>query len=115
MSGPHGHHDPHAAGDGPVVLDIGGDVGAVVVTAPRSLVGREVEAVPEGYRPQDGPPVHVGVVDRPVPGGTATVPSAVFGTLPQGAYSLRLRDGMRDPQLEVTVVGGQVTTATWPS
>ena len=38
----HSHENPHA-GQGAVLLDIGGDVGALVVTMPRSTVGEEVE------------------------------------------------------------------------
>ena len=36
------------AGQGAVVLDIGGDVGALIVTMPADMVGDEVEIVPTG-------------------------------------------------------------------
>ena len=78
--------NPHA-GQGCVLLDIGGDVGALVVTAPASMVGHEVEIAPEGvhfghsddhrHRP------HVAVVRRPVAGGE--VPSLVFPSSTPGA------------------------------
>ena len=80
----HHHHDenPHA-GQGSVLLDIGGDIGALVVVAPESMLGHEVEIAPAGevfdrvHRP------HVAVVRRPVAGGE--VPSLVFGELTAGS------------------------------
>jgi hypothetical protein len=107
-------HDPHHAGDGPVVLDIGGRIGAVVMAAPGWLLGREVEAVPADAA-SDGPPVHVGVVARPVPGASELQPTAVFGELEEGAYALRLRDAPDGIRLPVLVVGGRVTMAAWPT
>jgi hypothetical protein len=91
-----------------VLLDIGGDIGAVVLTMPAHLVDREVEA-----RRTDGsePPTHVGVVLRPAPTGPR--PSAVFAELREGDYQLYLRpDG--PVVLAVTVVGGQVVEQVWP-
>ncbi|MDT4907272.1 MAG: hypothetical protein QOI69_513, partial [Pseudonocardiales bacterium] len=38
------------AGRGMVVLDIGGDVGALVVPAPATLAGVEIEICPSGAR-----------------------------------------------------------------
>ena len=49
--------DNSHAGQGPVVLDIGGDIGALIVTMPAALAGAEVEARPvagaafESYAP----------------------------------------------------------------
>jgi hypothetical protein len=48
--------NPHA-GEGMVVLDIGGDVGALLVSAPSDLDGAEIEICPSGRRggaPDDG-------------------------------------------------------------
>lgn len=45
--------NPHA-GQGMVVLDIGGDIGALVVTTPPDMDGREIEICPAGHR--GGPP-----------------------------------------------------------
>ncbi len=44
---PDSPENPHA-GQGCVLLDIGGDIGALVVTTPASMVGVEVEIAPEG-------------------------------------------------------------------
>jgi hypothetical protein len=104
------------AGQGSVLLDIGGDVGALVVTMPREMVGVEIELdrapgrapgeAHGGHRP------HVAVVDRPAAAGH--VPSLVFPELVEGRYGLCLK-GSREVRLAVDVRGGQVATATWPA
>jgi hypothetical protein len=105
----HSHENPHA-GQGSVLLDIGGDVGALVVTMPASMLGEEIEVVtPHGPAGQHRP--HVAVVPRPAPGGT--VPSLVFPELVEGSYAL-VPKGTDDVQLRVNVFGGAVTTASWP-
>jgi len=114
------------AGQGAVMLDIGGDVGALLVTMPASMVGLEVEIRPledqqvhahahgpDGHH-HHGPGhlAHVAVVDRPVAGGR--VPSLVYGELEQGRYELFEKGCPDAVALCVTVVGGQVTSAAWP-
>jgi hypothetical protein len=101
--------NPHA-GHGTVLLDIGGDVGALVVTMPASMVGQEIDIVPAGSHPQGHVP-HVAVVERPVAGGW--VPSLVFSDLVAGSYDLAPK-GTRDVALTVSVRGAEVTTAHWP-
>ena len=96
------------AGQGAVLLDIGGDVGALVVEAPASMVGVEV-GVPS--TPPGGHLAHVAVVPRRTPGGV--VPSLVFGDLSAGRYELCLK-GTDDVALTAEVVGGAVTEASWP-
>jgi hypothetical protein len=99
------------AGQGCVLLDIGDDVGAVVVATPAPMEGREVEIRPE---PQPAGHVHhphVAVVNRPVEGGQ--VPSLVVPEVREGTYGLYLKgDSVR--RLTVTVAGGEVTCAEWP-
>ncbi len=109
--------NPHA-GQGSVLLDIGGDIGALVVTMPDAMIGDEVEirqvgSTAHGHH-HDGSehPPHVAVVERPVAGG-GTVPSLVFPELVEGSYELSLK-GTRDRVLTVEVDGGRVATATWP-
>lgn len=46
--------NPHAGRGTAVMLDIGGDIGAVVLTLPDDLVGREIEVVPVGSRGPGG-------------------------------------------------------------
>jgi hypothetical protein len=114
------------AGRGAVVLDIGGDVGALVVAMPASTVGLEVE-----IRPLDGHHVrahahghdhahehdrehlaHVAVVARPVGGGH--LPSLVFPDLAAGRYELFEKGFPNAVALVVEVTGGVVSTADWP-
>jgi len=106
----HSHENPHA-GQGAVLLDIGGDVGALVVTMPRSTVGEEVEILGAGLPAGQHRP-HVAVVDRPVPGGS--IPSLVFPELREGHYDL-VPKGTDDVRLSVEIVGARVTTAEWPA
>ena len=130
MSTVGGGENPHA-GQGPVVVDIGGDVGALVVVMPDDTIDLEVEIVPTGTAHQHDHghdhdhhesghhhdhagvhPPHVAVVPRPVPSG-GTVASLVFGALTAGTYDLYLRPS-GPVQLTAEVVGGTVTEARWP-
>ena len=104
--------DNSHAGQGPVVLDIGGDVGAAVVTAPAALAGTEIEARPVD-RPEPRHLPHVAVLGRPVPGG-GVVHSAVFAELPAATYELARRPA-GPVRLRIAVRGGAVTDAAWPA
>jgi len=96
------------AGQGAVLLDIGGDVGALVVEVPRDMVGVEIEARTLDERVHHHP--HVAVVERPGP--AAPVPSLVFPELREGRYALVPKGG--GPAALITSVrGGAVTTAAW--
>jgi hypothetical protein len=90
------------------VLDIGGDVGALVIMAPAELAGREIEA-----RPVRGSNAaqHATVLGRRA--GDATVYGVVVSGLAAGEYDLALLPGgpVRD---RVTIVGGEVTESRWP-
>jgi len=101
------------AGQGSVLLDIGGDVGALVVTMPAAMVDFEVEIRPWGSDDHDHRHhhPHVAVVERPVTG--AVVPSLVFPELVEGRYELYVKEtGL--VELTVDVIGGEVSTAVWP-
>jgi hypothetical protein len=113
------------AGQGAVLLDIGGDVGALVVQMPGAMVGLEVEIRPlDGAVPNHGPGraddrghghhhlAHVAVVARPVADGR--MPCLVFGDLSSGRYELFEKGCPDDVALRVDVTGGAVTTADWP-
>ena len=101
------------AGQGAVLLDIGDDVGAVVVTMPAELLGTEVEIRRAGSR-LEGPVhvAHVAVVNRPA-GGTL-IPSLVFPDLQEGRYELSEK-GSTAVRQTVDVRGGEVTTVSWPT
>lgn len=102
------------AGQGAVILDIGGDVGALVVEMPSSMEGVEVEVRPAGRaRRTHGHPhhdPHVAVVNRPV--GDRWVPSLVFPELDAGVHELCLK-GTDEVRLTATVRGGEVTEVVW--
>lgn len=144
--------NPHA-GTGSVVLDIGGDRGALIVVMPADMDGLEVEIIPTGTdtRPADTvgtaaadhdhahphdhshdhshdhdhshthdhshdgdvapPPPHVAVVARPTPSGSI-VHSLVYSSLVEGTYDLYVRPS-GPVHLTATVIGGQVTEASW--
>jgi hypothetical protein len=118
------------AGQGAVMLDIGGDVGALVVTMPSSMVGAEIEIdavggarrereVTHGHGHDHGHGhghghahrAHVAVVDRPVSEGSQ--PSLVFPELVEGSYEL-FDKGADDVLLTAEITGGQVTFLEWP-
>ena len=114
------------AGQGAVMLDIGGDVGALVVTMPSSMVGAEIEIAPtgevrhehghgqghsHGHGHGHGHRPHVAVVDRPVAAGSH--PSLVFPELVEGSYEL-FDKGAHEVLLTVEITGGQVTFSEWP-
>jgi hypothetical protein len=92
--------------DGAAVLDIGGDVGALVLYAPSALVGREVEV-----EPQDRPAARVHTVVRERRMDDRRLFPAVFPALPAGRY----RICAHGVAALVTIVGGTVTEAEWPA
>ncbi|MEV0787974.1 hypothetical protein [Kribbella sp. NPDC050459] len=118
-----GVENPHAGRGSSVLLDIGGDIGALVVTMPAELDGQEIELRPTGHTivPNShehghghghGALPHVAVVPRPSPAGEI-VHSAVFFEVRQGSYELSVRPG-GPVRLTADVVGGAVTEADWP-
>jgi hypothetical protein len=98
-------------GDGPglVVLDIGGTIGAAVITADASLVGLEVEIRPVGAQWTGR---HVGFHERRL--GSGPVVAAIFPRLDAGEYEARLRADDNSPVLAVEVSGGRVATRSYP-
>ena len=90
-----------------VVLDIGGDIGALVVHTTEALLGREVEVSPAGAATQR---VHA-VVHQRYAGGRQLF-AAVFPALAQDGYLLW--DGERTLG-RVQITGGQVTEVAWPA
>ena len=83
------------------VLDIGGDIGALVVYLPEDTASGELEACPEG-RPADH--FHTGVHPRPV--GGESVFTAVFPEVVRGSY--QVLDDRGIPVAVVHVTGGHV-------
>ena len=96
---------------GPVLLDIGGRFGGLVLRVPRELDGTEIE-IRRPSEPWTGR--HVGVRARPMAG--PDVFAAVFGPLEEGSYELRRRAAPHDfTRHRVRVVGGQVADTSWPA
>ena len=129
---PSGDHAPghHPSGDHMVgnqdcvVLDIGGEVGALILYAPAELSGAEVEISLPGTGPRTHSIVRERRVDQNAAGhrtagrhaapsgpGDAAVYAAVYPGLPAGLYTI-WRDA-RTPAGTVKVEGGQVASWLW--
>jgi hypothetical protein len=106
-SHPHSH-DPHAAGNGPTVLDIGGNIGALILRTPAALAGAEIEISPLG---DPGNRRHVAVHPRQLPGGR-TLYAAMYYSLEAGSYQLWAADGTA--AITVDVQGGVIAECDWP-
>jgi hypothetical protein len=95
-------------GPGTVVLELGADVGALILYTPAGLDGAEIEIS------RDGVPgarrTHARVRPRPMPGGIRH--AAVYPGLTAGTYTV-WRD-QHTPAATAAVSGGEVTTAHWP-
>ena len=98
------HPGEHEAGlpppGGPVVVDIGGDVGALIVQLDRELLGTELHLRQDGWTHT----VHTGVWDRPL--GDQMVTVAVYPALVEGTYEVLGRDG--GVRRVVGIEGGRV-------
>lgn len=109
MSHAHAHpHEDYTARSHPefVVLDIGGDVGALIVHAPADLLGTEVEISAAG---EDDRRSHKDVLERRMGGLPAY--TAVFDGLRAGAYTLWSHDVPRTR--DVTITGGAIAEVDW--
>lgn len=106
---PHSHpHTNYAAAPHPqhVVLDIGGDIGALIVHTDPELLGLEVEISPAGA---DHVRSHKQVLERTTGGEPAYV--LVFDNLREGEYTLWLDGVARTRRARVS--GGSVAELDW--
>jgi hypothetical protein len=104
----HDHHHHHA-GDvraQAVVLDLGKDIGALVVYTDPELVGVEIEISPAG---DDAGRSHKQVLLRST--GGSTVAALVYDNLREGEYTL-WHDGVAKDR-NVRVRGGAVAELDW--
>jgi hypothetical protein len=85
-----------------VVLDIGADVGALVLYTPAGLDGWEIEISRAGDKRTHSQ------VHRRETGDYA----AVYPSLPTGAYTIWHEDGGQ--VMTITITGGSVTHCHWP-
>jgi hypothetical protein len=114
----HDHHDHHhiaerlseprlpPSTEGSVVMEVGGDVGALVVYTPDVLAGHEIELALRG---DDHQFVHTEVRERELPDGT--IYAGVFPAVPAGEYTLLSIHAL--PALDVSVEGGRVAELNW--
>ncbi len=120
---------PPTGDEGTVLLDIGGDIGALILQTPEDLLGAEIEISPlsEGAldvfqrdHPHEHTPgephvhhhpgrTHVAVLARRAPGGVQYV--AIYPGLTTGDYQLWNVDGT--PADVVHIVGGEITQIDW--
>ena len=98
-------YGPTAAGT--VLLDLGGDTGALVLYTPADLLGAEIEISPDT---PGAPRTHAAVRARPGPSGIRY--AVVYDGLAAGGYTI-WRDH-HTPAGQVTITGGQVTSHHWP-
>ncbi len=92
----------------PVVLDIGGDVGALIVYADADLLDTPVEVSPDG---RDDERFHQHVLERPLQGGTTH--AAVFDKIDAGKYTLWLHN--QSGERGFVISGGAVAELDWSS
>jgi hypothetical protein len=110
---PHTHtayEQPPGPSEGAVVIDIGEGVGAAVIFTNSDLDGAELEIRPVS---DEWRGVHTAVRERR--SGDAVRYAAVFGSLAEGNWELRVRgSGDEQPILDIWVLGGSVVEALWP-
>ena len=113
MSHDHDHphpHDHHAANHRPhteaVVLELGGDLGALVVYTDRELLHTEIEISPAG---DDADRSHKDVLERVL--GERSLYAAVFDRVRGGSYTLWHHGVARSRGVEVH--GGRVAELDW--
>jgi hypothetical protein len=109
VSHTHTHHDasywsrPHTE---PIVLDIGEDVGALILYTPAALHGREIEI---SLLDPDSPRTHTAILERQI--GNRTLFAGVYPALQAGEYRLWGDDPSQPSQ--VTIVAGAVAEVVW--
>ena len=84
--------------DGSVVLDIGGDVGALMLHTVASLAGHEIDLIPDD---DDTPHTHSAVRERRLTNGVSF--AAVYPCLKAGMYTVA------GSAQRVSIMGGHVT------
>ena len=102
------HGDAHRPHEEPVVLEIGGELGALIVYTDPLLLHTEIEISPAA---DDARRIHKDVLER-VAGGRSFY-AAVFDQLPAGVYTL-WHDSVARTR-GATIVGGSIAEIDWRS
>jgi hypothetical protein len=97
------------SGPGTVVLELGADIGALILYTPADLDGAEIE-ISRDDLPPGAHRTHSQVRQRHMPG--AVIYAAVYPGLREGHYTI-WRDE-HTPATTTTITGGQVTSSHWP-
>jgi hypothetical protein len=105
----HGHEEDRERPrrwDEDAVLDIGGDIGALILHTGPEFLDREIEVSPLG---DEAARTHTAVHERTVGGRPAY--AGIYAALPAGEY----RAWTDDPSLpnRFTIVGGEVAELDW--
>jgi hypothetical protein len=95
------------SGPGTAVMELGGDIGALVLYTPTDMDGKEIEISRDGD--PGGHRTHSQVRQRHM--ATATKYAAVYPGLRAGAYTIWDDGG---PAATAVITGGQVTSCSWP-
>jgi hypothetical protein len=101
--------DQGPSGPGTVVLELGADVGALVLFTPADLDGREIEISRDDRAVARR--THSAVRPRHMPAGTRY--AAVYPDLAAGSYTIWA--DTRRPAGRVVITGGRVTNWSWPA
>ena len=96
------------SGPGTVVLELGADVGALVLNTPAELDGREIEISRDD---QAGRRTHSQVRPRHMTTGTRY--AAVYPDLAAGPYTIWADE--QNPAGQVVITGGRVANWSWPA
>jgi hypothetical protein len=97
------------SGPGTVVLELGADVGALVLFTPAEQDGREIEISREGE--PGAKRTHSQV--RPRHLANVTRYAAVYPDLPAGTYTIWADE--QNPVGRIVITGGQVANWSWPA
>jgi hypothetical protein len=105
----HHHHDAGPSDPGTVVLDIGAELGALIIYTTAQQLGLEIEISPG--KTSDARRTHMAVRARNL--DSHTIYGAVYPSLVEGIYTIWLD---ADTVLAtVSVHGAQVTQFSWPA
>jgi hypothetical protein len=105
---PRAERNAGPSGSGTVVLELGPGAGALILHVPADMNGAEIHI---GLTDRAGGRIHSAVRPRHVASGTRY--AAVYPDLAPGDYTIWRDDGA--PAGNVTIVGGVVASAHWPT